>query len=107
MALLLLTRGRPFLFVRESPALYRPRRPERTAFYRLLEAHFGEFALVHEEGFREKLLTWRHGGGISVYGRHLTLNAEGEPGHCTGMRSRRGWLTWPATRCVPRPRSTV
>ena len=54
MALLLLSRGRPFFFVRESPAVYRPRRPERTAFYRHLEAHFGEFALVHEERFERK-----------------------------------------------------
>ena len=26
--------------------------------------------------FREKLLTWQHGGGFSVYGRHLILNEE-------------------------------
>ena len=26
--------------------------------------------------FREKLLCWRHGGGFSVYGRHLLLNEE-------------------------------
>jgi hypothetical protein len=28
------------------------------------------------EDFHEKLLTWGHGGGFSVYGRHLILNAE-------------------------------
>jgi hypothetical protein len=28
------------------------------------------------EGFRDKLLTWRHQGGFSVYGRHLILNEE-------------------------------
>jgi hypothetical protein len=28
------------------------------------------------EDFHEKLLTWRHGGGFSVYGRHLILNTE-------------------------------
>ena len=37
-------------------------------------------ALVNEErlspAFREKLLTWRHGGGFSVHGRHLILNEE-------------------------------
>jgi hypothetical protein len=26
--------------------------------------------------FREKLLSWQHGGGFSVYGRHLILNEE-------------------------------
>ena len=45
-------------------------------------------ALVEEDcltkGFREELLRWGHGGGFSVYDRHLILNAEGEPGHCTG-----------------------
>jgi len=37
-------------------------------------------ALVREdrlsENFRERLLTFRHGGGFSVYGRHLILNEE-------------------------------
>jgi hypothetical protein len=37
-------------------------------------------ALVAEDRlsleFREKLLTWSHGGGFSVYGRHLILNEE-------------------------------
>jgi hypothetical protein len=37
-------------------------------------------ALVKEERlspeFREKLLTFRHGGGFSVYGRHLILEEE-------------------------------
>ncbi len=37
--------------MREAPAVYRPRRPERTSFYRLLEEHFAEFTLVHEERF--------------------------------------------------------
>ena len=41
----------PFFLVREAPAVYRPRRPERTSFYRLLEEHFAEFTLVHEERF--------------------------------------------------------
>ncbi len=40
--------------VREAPAVYRPRRPEKTAFYRLLEAHFEKFALAHEERFERK-----------------------------------------------------
>ncbi|MCP3861107.1 MAG: transposase [Phycisphaeraceae bacterium] len=38
-------------YVRESAALYRPRHPERSAFYRLLDAHFAEFESVHEERF--------------------------------------------------------
>ena len=37
-------------------------------------------ALVDEdrlsEGFRDQLLSWRHQGGFSVYGRHLILNEE-------------------------------
>ena len=37
--------------VRETPAVYQPRRPEQTAFYRLLRDHFEVFALVHEERF--------------------------------------------------------
>jgi len=28
------------------------------------------------EGFRDQLLSWRHSGGFSVYGRHLILNEE-------------------------------
>jgi ribosomal protein S27E len=40
--------------VRESPAVYRPRRPERTAFYRLVDGHFGEFAAVHEERYESE-----------------------------------------------------
>jgi len=37
--------------VGECGGVYRPRHPERTAFYRLLEDHFEEFAAVHEERF--------------------------------------------------------
>ena len=37
--------------VRETPALYRPIRPEQTIFYRLVRDHFDQFALVHEERF--------------------------------------------------------
>jgi ribosomal protein S27E len=40
--------------VRESPALYRPRHPERTAFYRLVDRHFAEFAAVHEERYESE-----------------------------------------------------
>jgi hypothetical protein len=40
--------------VAEGPSLYRPRRPERTIFYRLLDDHFTEFARVHEERFESE-----------------------------------------------------
>jgi len=40
--------------VREAPGVYRPRHPERTPFYGLLEERFEEFALVHEERFERK-----------------------------------------------------
>ena len=40
--------------VRETPAVYRPRHPEKTAFYRVLEEHFEEFALVHEERYERE-----------------------------------------------------
>jgi hypothetical protein len=40
--------------VREGPAVYRPRRPERTAFYQVIEGHFDEFALTHEERFERE-----------------------------------------------------
>ena len=39
------------LCVREAAALYRPRRPEGTSFYRLLERHFEDYARVHSERF--------------------------------------------------------
>ena len=44
----------PLFLLREAPAVYRPRRPERTAFYRLLEDHFAECALVHEDRFEDQ-----------------------------------------------------
>jgi len=47
VALLLPLTGRVQI-VRESPGLYRPRHPQRTAFCRLLEERFEEFALAHE-----------------------------------------------------------
>jgi hypothetical protein len=34
--------------VRESGAVYRPRHPERTTFYRTLDDDFGGFTLAHE-----------------------------------------------------------
>jgi hypothetical protein len=37
--------------IRETPAVYRPRRPEQAVFYRLVRDHFEVFALVHEERF--------------------------------------------------------
>ncbi len=41
--------------------------------------------------FREKLLCWRHGGGFSVYGRHLILNEE--PARLRHMGALRGATT--------------
>ncbi len=40
--------------VRETPALYRPRRPEQTVFYRLVRDHFEHFALIHEDSFEPR-----------------------------------------------------
>ena len=37
--------------VAESPAVYRPRHPERTAFYRLLETRFDRCLRAYEERF--------------------------------------------------------
>ncbi len=37
--------------VRECPTLYRPRHAESTDLYRLIEGHFEEFAVEHEERF--------------------------------------------------------
>jgi hypothetical protein len=37
--------------VRESPAVYRPRSPERSVLHRLLEDRFEEFALVHGDRY--------------------------------------------------------
>ncbi len=37
--------------VREAPALYRPRDPDRTLFYQLVRDHFEQFVLIHEERF--------------------------------------------------------
>jgi Putative transposase/Transposase zinc-binding domain len=40
--------------VREAAALYRPRRPERTSFYALLERHFEDYTRVHSERYEPK-----------------------------------------------------
>jgi hypothetical protein len=34
--------------------VYRPRHPERTAFYRLLEQHFDDYVYAYEERFEPK-----------------------------------------------------
>ena len=34
--------------------VYRPRHPERTAFYRLLEKHFDDYVYAYEERFESK-----------------------------------------------------
>ena len=52
-------------------------------FERLLTETFPRLVLAAlrkrerlSESFNDQLLTWGHGGGFSVYGRHLILNAE-------------------------------
>ena len=40
--------------VREAAALYRPRRPEGTTFYTLLEEHLEEYLRVHSERFEPR-----------------------------------------------------
>ena len=40
--------------LRECPTLYRPHRPESTDLYQLIEAHFEEFTVVHEERFEDE-----------------------------------------------------
>jgi len=49
------------------PAVYRPRHPERTATYRLLERHFDPYVRAHEERFEE-----RHGALRAVVRRSVT-----------------------------------
>jgi len=38
----------------ETPRVYQPRKPERTAFYQLLEQHFDDYVYVYEERFEPK-----------------------------------------------------
>lgn len=42
-----------------GPAVYRPRRPERTAFYQLLERHFEEYKGVYDERYEARDGPWR------------------------------------------------
>ncbi len=35
----------------EPPPIYRPRQPEQTTFYQLLEKHFDEYTYAYEERF--------------------------------------------------------
>ena len=39
------------LSVAEGPAVYRPRHPERTTFYQVLDQHFDRYVSVYEERF--------------------------------------------------------
>jgi hypothetical protein len=50
--------------VHEAASLYRPRRPERTSFYRLLADHYEAYARVHSERYAHK-----HGMLRRVVGR--------------------------------------
>ena len=38
----------------EAPAVYRPRHPERTAFYRLFQDHFDSYVRAYEERFEPR-----------------------------------------------------
>jgi hypothetical protein len=40
--------------VAEAPAQYRPRHPERTAFYQLFETHFDSYIRAYEERFESR-----------------------------------------------------
>lgn len=40
--------------VAESPSQYRPRHPERSAFYQLFETHFDSYVRVYEERFEPR-----------------------------------------------------
>jgi hypothetical protein len=42
------------VFMAEGPALYKPRHPERTDFYKLLDQHFESYVRVHEERFEPR-----------------------------------------------------
>ncbi|MDA1195326.1 MAG: transposase [Planctomycetota bacterium] len=46
--------------VAEAPALYRPRRPERTSFYQLLDEHFEPYAREHSERYAPRHGDLRH-----------------------------------------------
>ena len=46
--------GLPPLHVAEAQAVYRPRHPERTSFYHLIDEHFDRYKLLHEERFEQK-----------------------------------------------------
>jgi hypothetical protein len=41
-------------FVSDGPAVYRPRHPERTASYQILDEHFETYVRVHEERFEPR-----------------------------------------------------
>lgn len=41
-------------FIAEGPAVYRPRHPERSSFYRILDEHFDRYVAAHEERFEPK-----------------------------------------------------
>ena len=44
----------PNLEVCEAAAVYRPRNPERTGFYRLFETHFDRYVRAYEERFEPR-----------------------------------------------------
>jgi hypothetical protein len=40
--------------IAESPSQYRPRHPERSAFYQLFETHFDNYVRAYEERFEPR-----------------------------------------------------
>jgi hypothetical protein len=42
------------LGIADPPAVYRPRRPEKTAFYRLFQDHFDNYVRAHEQRFEPR-----------------------------------------------------
>jgi hypothetical protein len=45
--------GLSILLMAEGPAPYKPRHPERTAFYQILDEYFEPYVRVHEERFEK------------------------------------------------------
>ena len=46
--------ARGLSLVKDGPAVYRPRHPERSTFYQILDQHFDRYVALHEERFEPK-----------------------------------------------------
>ena len=96
--------GRGALRVAEAPGVYRPRRPEKTAFYRLIAGQFDRYVQVHEERFAPRAGPLRRVVPEAV-GEYLARSMhEGSRGN--GMR-RRTYLDRPSRRSAFIRRQTV